>query len=284
MKYIVRNTKLQERCEMISFYEIYELEYFQILIDPFFFSSLPINRDGKPYIHRRPLPPEAMHACMNPAIASHRTAVRPLAQASKERIRTPEPMSNSKLIQASTPLDAAILFQKLAELKNNLEGESLHRILSDKLSSAQPRELPPIEDDDQSILDHHVSRVFSPNATPGNESPRHLHKNHHRSNEMSNSMPDFGELTTQYDRAIQSLFLLGNYSLSINKILFLLVQLLNRKCDIRDRFQSIHQLRRWSVIQEPDITICKGGLHKTLIAESIVYMQLLAHTDKNQCM
>lgn len=156
-----------------------------------------MNRDGRPYMHRRPVTSEMMHACMNPPLASHKTAVRPLAQASKERSRTPDPVSNSKLKQASTPLNAEELFLRLTALKNNQdEGERLHRQLSDKLSSAQPRVFPPIDDDDQSILDHHVSRVFSPGeSTPGNESPRHLHKNHHRSNEMSTSMPDFGELT-----------------------------------------------------------------------------------------
>ncbi|XP_055311072.1 axin [Sitodiplosis mosellana] len=152
------------------------------------------SKDGKPYFHRRPMPIEDMRKCMNGPIASHKTAVYPLAQGSKERTKTPPPISKSKMEQASHPLDAAELCKKLTALKEELDkkGERLHRILSDKLQSAQPREFPLVEEDDQSILDHHVSRVFSPgDSTPGNESPRHLQKNHHRSNEMSSSTPDF---------------------------------------------------------------------------------------------
>lgn len=135
---------------------------------------------------------------MNPQIASHKTAVRPLVQGLKGSV---DPVSNSKLAEAKKKLDPNELCEKLNELLKKQEKggkeERFTRDLNDKLSTAKPRELPPSEDDDQAILDDHVKRVFSPYLSPGTISPKHFqryhHHHHHRSNEMSTSTPDFGK-------------------------------------------------------------------------------------------
>lgn len=114
-------------------------------------------------------------------------------------------VSNARLSSANnSAINASELFQKLNALKREQEDqekqERFSRSLADKLTSAQPRVFAAMEDqldDDQSILDQHVSRVFSPYLSPGTISPKHLHKYHHRHNEMSTSMPDFGKLCTK---------------------------------------------------------------------------------------
>lgn len=91
------------------------------------------------------------------------------------------------------------------ERENEERQEQFNRALKDRLTSpqfkTQPKMFPEtllktsiIEDDDQSILDQHVSRVFSPHLSPGTASPRQLQRHQqHRNNEMSTSMPDFGK-------------------------------------------------------------------------------------------
>lgn len=144
-----------------------------------------------------------MRACLNVQGLAHRTAVRPLAQGPKASF---EPTGYSRLEQASRQLDPTLLIRKLNVLKEKEEEErreKLHnlntRSLIEKLSSAEKstRQLPAHnEDDDQSILDLHVQRVFSPNLSPGTISPINLaQRHHHRSSEMSTSMPDFGKST-----------------------------------------------------------------------------------------
>lgn len=171
---------------------------------------------------------------MNPPVASHRTAVRPLAQGLKESIG---PISKSKLEIASQPLDTVVLCQKLNELKQKQEEEEKQdrftRSLSDKLSSAQPRAFPTEDDDDQSILDQHMARVFSPYLSPGTISPKHLHRYQHRSNEMSTSMPDFGKSNAiEENNPNFFVFLTNNFNI---------VQL-HKLCDIRNQFRSMHLL------------------------------------------
>lgn len=143
-----------------------------------------------------------MRACLNPQVAAHRTAVRPLAQGPKASVE-PHGYSKSRLAQASQQLDPATLIIKLKALKEEQESqiflkfEKLHRSVIEKLTPADKltRPLPPqIEDDDQAILDLHVQRVFSPNFSPGTISPMTLSQRyHHRPSEMSTSMPDFGK-------------------------------------------------------------------------------------------
>lgn len=160
------------------------------------------NRDGKPFIHRRLTPAEDYRSChVNPAIKTHNSLVKPLAQGPKAQV---EPISKSRLETASQSLDARLLCERLIKLKKEMDKpeklDKFSRSLSDKLSLAQPRPLP-VDDDDQSILDKHVSRVFSPIISPGTVSPKHLQRYHHRSNEMSTSMPDFG-MHTKFDFTI----------------------------------------------------------------------------------
>lgn len=150
------------------------------------------HRDGKPFMHRRLTAAEDYRSChINPATKTE-NVVRPLAQGPRAQV---EPISKIRLETALKSLDAKLLCEKLIRLKKEMDkpekADKFSRSLSDKLSLAQPRPLP-VEDDDQSILDKHVSRVFSPIISPGTVSPKHLQRNHHRSNEMSTSMPDFG--------------------------------------------------------------------------------------------
>lgn len=167
----------------------------------FFFS---IFRDGKPYFHRKPTD----YSYVNPNVASQRTIVKPLSQGLKESI---EPLPKSRMEKASFALDSNkdYLLMRLNDLKREQENaekqEQFNRVLKDRLSAPQfkthPKMFPEtllktsiVEDDDQSILDQHVSRVFSPLISPGTASPRQLQRHQqHRNSEMSSSMPDFGK-------------------------------------------------------------------------------------------
>lgn len=181
---------------------------------------------------------------MNPANASHKTAVKPRTEMAQGLRETVAPVSNEKLEQASQPLDAGLLCHKLnlvlKQIEKNEKQEKFNRSLSDKLSV-----LPHMEEDDQSILDLHMERVFSPYSTPGNISPKHLNSRyHHRSSEMSTPIPDFGKkiITNKQKKKQQQFFIL--------KLLFMnnfFIQLL-KLCDIQNQFRSMHQLA-CSVVQ-----------------------------------
>lgn len=94
--------------------------------------------------------------------------------------------------------------KQLLKLKKERErqekGEQFNQILNDRLEiqtfkSTQkmfPDAMmkPNIEDDDESILDLHVSRVFSP---PRESTSPHYHKPQHHRGEIGSSMPDFSE-------------------------------------------------------------------------------------------
>lgn len=167
------------------------------------------HRDGKPYFHRKPSAAEDYQRCyVNPPIASQRTfLVKSLSQGLKESV---EPLPKSRIEKASITLEENknYLLMRLNHLKREQEDkerqEQFNLVLKDKLSSpnlkSHPKMFPDtllktsiVEDETQSILDDHVSRVFSPQFSPGTASPRHLQRHHqHRSNEMSTSMPDFG--------------------------------------------------------------------------------------------
>lgn len=160
-----------------------------------------LNRDGKPYIHRKPTPAEDIRRCMNPAIASHKTVVRSLAQGLKLPYGLTQ-RSEDDLKKASKPLDPNELCQKLNELQQKQDAAKQctlnSRQLSDKLTSvAQPRVFSQVDfDDDQAILDKHVSRVFSPGMSPGTSSPKHFHRHTHRPHDSSNFIPEFGKPNT----------------------------------------------------------------------------------------
>lgn len=165
-----------------------------------------LNRDGKSHLHRRLTSAEDYAACFNGLVKSQMTPIKSLAQGLKGPVIQPIP--KSKIEQASRSLNTVLLCEKLIALKEaqdkSEQVEKFNRSLNDKLNSAQPREFPPVEDsmyvDDQSILDQHVSRVFSPQFSPGTMSPRHLQRYQHRPNEMSTSMPDFGkQIANQID-------------------------------------------------------------------------------------
>lgn len=139
---------------------------------------------------------------VNPPVLSQKTLIKPLSQGSKEMSDTMHSTQKSHAdkskCQLANYLDPQVLCEKLDALKKEMETLEVQdlrfsRSLSDKLSLAQPRVFPAVEDDDQSILDQHVSRVFSPYLSPGTISPKHLHRFHHRTNEMSTSMPEFGK-------------------------------------------------------------------------------------------
>lgn len=119
--------------------------------------------------------------------------------------------------------------------------ERFSRSLTDKLSSAQPRVFPAVEDDDQSILDQHVSRVFSPYLSPGTISPKHLHRFHHRSNEMSTSMPDFGKRTNNLTNRLINKLVFVNFSICFSSVI-VPMQLFLKLYATRNRFRNMHQL------------------------------------------
>lgn len=163
---------------------------------------MPLNRDGRPYMHRKPTAAEDYRKThMNPPVASHKTPIRPLSQGLRETIEL-NGTSQKRLEEARYKLDANVLFEKLNEVKRKIERDEMDnnksnmdknkfsRCLVEKLQ----REVE--EDDGQSILDEHVSRVFSPNNanSPGTISPRHLNRLQHRSNQMTASMPEFGKM------------------------------------------------------------------------------------------
>lgn len=167
-------------------------------------------------MHRKLTPAEDYRkAHLNPPVASQKTVIKPLNQGHKESV---EPKSKAE--GASYPIDYKLLYKKLEYLKreqdNELEREHFIRSLSNKLhTAAQPKVFadghqekehlmrslsnilnaaqPRGDVDGQSILDQHVSSVFSPRHTPGSTSPKNLHRSHHRSNEMSLSVPDIGK-------------------------------------------------------------------------------------------
>lgn len=134
-----------------------------------------------------------------------RTLVRPTLQGLKEKV---EPISRSRMEQSSLTLDKNkdLFIQKLLELQKIREreekDEQFNQILNDRLKiqtfkSTQkmfPDTMmkPNIEDDDESILDLHVSRVFSP---PRESTSPHYHKQQHHRGEIGSSMPDFSEFS-----------------------------------------------------------------------------------------
>lgn len=182
-------------------------------------------------MHRRPTPAEDYRkAHLNPQASSQKTLIKPLIQGLKESI---EPISKTRMECASYPIDPKLLYKRLEQVKREqdkeLEIDQFKRSFSTKLHNqavagqpraaaaaaavvAQPDDkehfirslsnilnsgLPRPDVDVQSILDHHVSSVFSPRHTPGSTSPKNLQRSHHRSNEMSSSMPDFGKINSQ---------------------------------------------------------------------------------------
>lgn len=140
---------------------------------------------------------------MNPPTTSQRTVVKPrtdlLSSQSSSLKEAIEPLSKSRAGKSTYTLDFKLLYDKLCALKRHQDesersDSQFTQCLNDKLSSAQAQaRVLPIEDDDQAILDQHVSRVFSPYLSPGNASPKHLHRYQQRANEMSTSMPNFGK-------------------------------------------------------------------------------------------
>lgn len=130
-----------------------------------------------------------------------RTLVRPTQQGLKEKV---EPLSRSRMEQSSFILEEKWdqVIQKLMEVKKRQEREEMDeqfdQNLKDRLKiqtfkSTQkifPDAMmkPNIEDDDESILDLHVSRVFSP---PRESTSPHYHKPQHHRGEIGSFMPDF---------------------------------------------------------------------------------------------
>lgn len=177
-------------------------------------------------MHRRPTPAEDYRkAHMNPQMPSQKTLIKPLNQGLKEHA---DPSSKSKIESSPYPVDANALFKCLERLKREQDREIneesnkdhfLHKLSTTLETAAKPRvpaaaatAQPDVQDhlfrslskilnsrgdDCQSILDQHVSSVFSPRHTPGSTSPKNLHRTHHRSNEMSSSVPDFGKIKQQ---------------------------------------------------------------------------------------
>lgn len=121
--------------------------------------------------------------CMNPSIPQQNTVIKPLAQASKNTFGS---IQKSRLENAAKPFDPDLLTRKLLEFQKSQDQhekqEQFGRSLNDRLTQ--------IDDlDGQSILDQHVSRVFSPHQTPGTVSPGQFHRP--AMNEMSPL--DFGK-------------------------------------------------------------------------------------------
>lgn len=144
-------------------------------------------RDGKPYLHRKPTHAEDFRrSYLNPP--SQQLAIKATNEIA---MKEPGMLPNERLANAKNfAVDPNELFKRLNTLKRNrdLDQEKFNRSLTDKLTSL---------DDDQTILDQHVSRVFSPYLSPGTISPGHLQKYQNRHNEMSSSMPDFGKSNTK---------------------------------------------------------------------------------------
>lgn len=169
-------------------------------------------------MHRKPTPAEDYRkAHLNPPTTSQKTLLKSISQGLKESV---EPISKSRMESSPYPIDYKELYKKLEHLKREQDKElqehflsNLSNNLSSKLhSAAQPRMLTDVREklsnilnstqlrgdvDCQSILDLHVSSVFSPRHTPGTTSPKNLPRPHQRSNEMSSSVPDFGKRNRQ---------------------------------------------------------------------------------------
>lgn len=213
-------------------------------------------------MHRRQTPAEDYRkAHMNPQVLSQKSLIKPLNQGLKE---SDEPVSKTPS-RASYPIDPKELFKKLQNYKREqekqLENKQFAQNLNSKLNSAQPRlaadaqpdgsekeqyirslsnainsRLPRGDVDVQSILDQHVSSVFSPRHTPGSTSPKNLQRSHYRSNEMSSSVPDFGKIQT-----IQ----IDLFSVVLHCITFSYLYINVQPCHrygIRVRFQRMHRL------------------------------------------
>lgn len=165
-----------------------------------------INRDGKPFHPRRSTAAEDhKRSFLNPSVSLSRTLVRPTQQGLKEKV---EPLSRSRMEQSSFAIEKNqdYLVQKLLEVKKIRDREEMDerfdQNLKDRLKiqtfkSTQkmfPDAMmkPNIEDDDESILDLHVSRVFSP---PRESTSPHYHKPQHHRGEIGSSMPDFSEFS-----------------------------------------------------------------------------------------
>lgn len=139
--------------------------------------------------------------------------------------------------------------QKLLELQKKREreekDEQFNQILNDRLKiqtfkSTQkmfPDAMmkPNIEDDDESILDLHVSRVFSP---PRESTSPHYHKPQHHRGEIGSSMPDFSEFPKR--NPIRS-FLMDKLLLTV-----LFDSLLLKECQHRDQYPTM--LLKWLVV------------------------------------
>lgn len=207
-------------------------------------------RDGKPYFPRRPTAAENYRKCyINPSVQSQRTALKPFAQGLREAVQPPARPLAQGLREAVPPparplanrpafeLNPDVLTVKLNALKQEMENvvkqERFSQSLSDKLSSAQPRVFPAVEDDDQSILDQHVSRVFSPYLSPGTISPKILQRYHHRANEMSTSMPDFGKIIKQLSSSVFQITSIAKSILSYNYFSFASFKINSGACIIR---------------------------------------------------
>lgn len=158
-----------------------------------------LYRDGRPLIHRKQTAAEdPRRSFMNPPAASQRTLVKPTSQGLRELIGFNGP-PQAKLDQAKNfvGINPKDLTEKLNKLKREREIQGNPDMLVHHAHERLGSRFPAMEEDDgQSILDQHVSRVFSPgnNNSPGTISPKHLNKLHHRSNEMTTSMPEFGKV------------------------------------------------------------------------------------------
>lgn len=144
-------------------------------------------------MHRIPTTVENYRrAIINPETPSLKTVFKPTIEGFKETV---EPLSKSRMEKASHELNPEVLTSKLNALKQQMEKkEYFDKALTDRLKTAQLQTQ--FEDDDQSILDQHITRVFSPYLSPGSVSPRHVNRPHHRSSEMSSSLTDFGVFYT----------------------------------------------------------------------------------------
>lgn len=176
-------------------------------------------------------------AHLNPQVMSQKSLIKPLNQGIKESVEplsksrpecAPYPIDPKELFEKLEMLkrkQEKEKQEKEKEQQRELGKNNFIQELSSKLQSAQPRTtataaaaqpgvqdkeiiarsiinmlnsgLPRDDVDVQSILDHHVSSVFSPRHTPGSTSPKNLQRSHHRSNEMSSSVPDFGKIKRQ---------------------------------------------------------------------------------------
>lgn len=126
---------------------------------------------------------EGLQKFVNPQ--SQSVAIKPLQHGIKGTIAMPS--MKSRLEQAAQELNTKELVEKLIEVKRDRDRkekqqEQFSQNLNDKLS--QHGMFVWDQEDDQSILDQHVSKVFSSGMSPGTVSPGNLHR----------SMHDFGKL------------------------------------------------------------------------------------------